>query len=516
MRLIKGKLLLALTAAGVAGTIGNAAAATPLEAYTTHDSLGFVSAPSIHPPHIKANGTASTSKLAPGDFMVSVFKNLAAAGQPMDGQGGPMILNSKLQLLWFHPGPANAYDLNLRTQTFNGKPALSWWQGVISNVGAVTSGEDIVVDQRYHTVATLQGTGGWILSPHEFLVSGHDAWVTANENVPMDLTAEGGPADGVVTDSAVQEYDLTTGKLLYSWSALAHIPLSESRTHPVPGIPWDAYHINAISLVGANEFITSMRNTSAGYLVNRSTGNIVWTLGGNQSSFTFGPGATFSWQHNIELQPNGEVTMFDDACCAVVGPGKFAPPDGPSRGLALKLNTATMTATLAAQYTHNPVLETATQGDAIPLPNGNVIVGWGGQPYFTEFSKAGKVLLDAVFPGPDISYRTYVAQWAGMPTGSPSAAGRTVKGKTTVYASWNGATAIASWTVLGGPSTRKLTKVASRAWRGFETSIKLKRGYRVLKVQALDAHGHVLGRSKTFRSTRVAAKAPPIACGYVC
>jgi hypothetical protein len=501
MKRTKLRLLLALTACagGVFGALQSADAAAPLEAYTTKDSLSFISAPGLHPAHITTTGPVGASKLARGDFMLSTFKNLALT-EPLDGQGGPMILNSKLQVLWFRPGPAYAFDLNLTTQTFNAKPALSWWQGVISNVGTVISGEDIVVDQHYRTVATLQGADGWLLTPHEFLISGHDAWVTANKNVPMDLTAEGGAADGVLTDSAVQEYDLNTGKLLYTWSALAHIPLSDSNTHPAPGIPWDAYHINAIDLVGSNEFITSMRNTSAGYLVNATTSDIVWTLGGKQSSFTFGPGATFSWQHNIELHSNGEVSLFDDACCAVVGGGRFAPPDGPSRGLVLKLDTATHTATLVAQYVHKPTLETATQGDAIPLAGGNVIVGWGGLPYFTEYSNSGKVLLDAIFPGPDVSYRAYVQQWVGTPGGSPSGAARTQGRKTTVYASWNGATQIAGWEVLGGKSSRKLVEVAHGAWSGFETRISLKQSYRVLRVVALDSHGHVLGRSKAFGS----------------
>ena len=46
-----------------------------------------------------------------------------------------------------------------------------------------------------------------------------------------------------------------------------------------------------------------MRNTWAAYLVNIDTGKIEWTLGGKHSSFKFGPGAAFQWQHDVALQP---------------------------------------------------------------------------------------------------------------------------------------------------------------------------------------------------------------------
>jgi Arylsulfotransferase (ASST) len=485
------------------------ALAAPIGAYTTKGAYTYMSVPNLHPPKIQADAPTSSKKLAPGYFMVSNFKNLAMT-QPLAGQGGPLILNSALQPVWFDPTPLNVYSLNLTTQTYQGKPALSWWEGVISNVGAVASGKDIVVDQHYRQVASLTGKDGWVLSPHEFLVRGNDAWVTANRNVPnQNLTAFGGPASAVVTDSAVQEYNLKTGALVASWSALAHIPLSQSQTRPAPGIPWDAYHVNSINTTSNGGFVTSMRNTWAAYRVDNVTrGNIEWTLGGNSSSFKFGSGATFEWQHNVQLQPGGEVSLFDDACCGVIGPGKFAPPFGPSRGLVLKLDTTSHTAALVSQYAHSG-LTTSTQGDTQLLANGNVVVGWGGQPWFSEYSKAGKLLLDARFPNPDISYRAYVQNWVGTPFFPPSGAARKTKSKTMVYASWDGATQVGAWRVLAGPNAKHLATVATRAKTSFETAIGLRQSYKVFKLRALDAKGHVIGTSKAFGVTKPRASNPP-------
>src|ERR1700727_1169891 len=112
-------------------------------------------------------------------------------------------------------------------------------------------------------------------------------------------------------------------------------------------------------------------------------------------------------------------------------------------------------------------------GDTQPLPNGNVFVGWGSEPSFSEFSRSGKLLLQGEFPGPDLSYRATVAQWVGLPLTSPLGAARQTGGDTTVYASWNGATRVASWRVLAGPSASRLAVVATHARSGFETAIPI-------------------------------------------
>ncbi len=65
-----------------------------------------------------------------------------------------------------------------------------------------------------------------------------------------------------------------------------------------------------------------------------------------------------------------------------------------------------------------------------------------------------------------------------------------------MYASWNGATQVASWRVLAGPGASRLTVVASAARSGFETAIAVAQGYQSFEVQALDASGRVIGTSR--------------------
>ena len=266
-------------------------------------------------------------KLAPGYIFTANFYNLNYP--PMIGQSGPLILDSSLQPVWFQPVPENVVASNLSLQTYEGKPALAWWQGVVTNTGATESGEDVVVNQHYQTVATLKAADGWVLTLHELVISGEDAWVTANKNIARNLSNYGGAYNGALIDSAVQEYNLKTGKLLRSWDALHHIPLGDSYASvPTNGFPWDAYHVNAINLTGNGTFLVSMRNTWGAYLIDINTGKIEWTLGGKHSSFKFGPGAAFQWQHDVALAPNSTVTMFDDHCCQLTGGRHLRPGDG--------------------------------------------------------------------------------------------------------------------------------------------------------------------------------------------
>jgi hypothetical protein len=73
---------------------------------------------------------------------------------------------------------------------------------------------------------------------------------------------------------------------------------------------------------------------------------------------------------------------------------------------------------------------------------------------------------------------------------------------TTVYASWNGATEVASWRVLAGSSPTTLAPaVSSVAKTGFETAIPLAAvaAGTYVAVEALDSAGAVIGVSPAVK-----------------
>jgi EmrB/QacA subfamily drug resistance transporter len=490
----------------------------PVGAYTTDGAYSFVTEPTLHPPVIHKDAPTLANRLAPGYILTANFYNLSYP--PLVGQSGPLILDDNLQPVWFQPVPEKVVASNLSLQTYEGQPALAWWQGVVTNTGSTESGEDVVVNRHYQTVARLKGADGWVLTLHALVISGDDAWVTANKNVARNLSVYGGAYNGALIDSAVQEYDLKTGKLLRTWDALEHIPPGDSyATVPTNGFPWDTYHVNALQLSANGTFLVSMRNTWAAYLVDIATGKIEWILGGKRSSFKFGPGAAFQWQHDVAVAPGSSVTaprstitMFDDHCCQLTGGGTSVPATGPSRGLVLDLDQQTRTATLVAQYSSGGEFETEYMGDTEPLAGGNVFVGWGSEPYFSEFTRSGQRLLEGNFPGSDLSYRETLDPWVGLPLTPPVGAARQQGDRATVYASWNGATQVVSWRVLarssssppgaqaGGSHTPagRFSVMASAPKSGFETAIPVARAYPSYEVQALAAGGRVIGTSRPF------------------
>jgi hypothetical protein len=128
-------------------------------------------------------------------------------------------------------------------------------------------------------------------------------------------------------------------------------------------------------------------------------------------------------------------------------------------------------------------------------------MGWGSVPYLSEYDSAGNKLFAAILPGSDLSYRARLEPWVGQPLYPPAGAARRRAGVTTVYASWNGATQVASWTVLAGSTASALATVGSQGYANFETAISVKADGPWFAVTANDAQGHVLGQSATVKRT---------------
>lgn len=474
-----------------AALIFAAPAAESAAASTSSDTYTFVSAPDLHPP--KLDVLEHKAGLARGDFLAAV------KGNANRDQDGPLILDSELQPVWFSN---RNVALAFQQETYEGHPVLVWAQGqaTTGNPGGGHTGIGrqtvIVVDEHYRTVAKLGARSPWNIDAHDVSIVGKDVWVPVDRLAKhRDLARYGGPKDGSVFDVGIQEYELSTGRLLRTWDPLTlgakgGVPLSASK-EPA-GSQWDAYHINAVQALPDGDVLVSMRNTWAVYLINPRTDRIIWTLGGKDSTFKFGKGAKFDWQHDAQLVDPGQGGLGSDVELTVFDNNSSG---GSSQGLILKLNTVTDNATLVAAYRHNPPLSASVEGSMQVLSNGNALVGWGSEPFFSEYSKSGRELLDVRWPGTDRSYRALLTDtWVGTPYYPPSGA---VRG-TTAYASWNGATEVAKWEVLAGPSPGTLRVVATGADTGFETAIKLADTYALYEVRALSAAGQILGTSKSF------------------
>ncbi|HWF36809.1 MAG TPA: arylsulfotransferase family protein [Solirubrobacteraceae bacterium] len=481
-------------------------AASPAAASADLGAWSFQTAPALTPPRVEV--LTSRPGTASGLVFLDPFKDFAVT-TPQVGQSGALVLDNAGDPVWFRPAPAGQEIVDFRTQALFGRPVLTWWQGALILPPATPAGVPepggafYVYDQHYREVKRITARNGFIADPHELILTSRGTAIfPAVKDVAADLSPYGGSATGHYEDNAIQEIDLKTGKLVFSWDMASHIPLSEAEVTPAPAsaVVWDPYHINSIDIDATGHLLISARDTWGLYEISRHDGHVVWRLGGKNSTFAVGKNADFSWQHDARYLPGNEISLFDDSCCSLpLGkPARFA------RGLVLKLSSGRKTATVARSYTHNPGLDVPTQGSMQTLPGGHVFIGWGQQPLYSEYTAAGKLLYDARLPNADESYRTLRLPWVGKPLTRPSIAVRRSGAQAAVYASWNGATAVASWKVLAGPGRRRLAALQTVARHGFETTVRLRSRRVRFEVQALDARGRILGTSALVK----AGKAP--------
>jgi hypothetical protein len=447
----------------------------------------FYSRADLHPPTVTV--TAQSPAVAPGFEFVAPY-----AGA---GQAGPMILDQSGALVWFRPLPANVFATDLRVQEYLGKPVLTWWQGDVS-VHGYGIGEGVIADQAYADIAHVRAGNGVHVDLHELqLTKQGTALVTAYDPILCDLSADGGGSYDGVTDGLLQEIDVKTGLVMFQWTSLDHVAIDETYANArntTAAEPFDFFHINSINLDQDGSLLISARNTWTAYDLDPHSGEILWRLGGKQSSFAMGPGTQTAYQHDPRQLASGAISIFDNGASPAV--------HSQSRGIVLALDGQNATATLQTQIVHPPPLLADSQGDFQALENGDWFVGWGQVPDFSEFSAAGALLFDAHFPTHTQSYRDLRFAWTGTPGNAPAFALRpSAGGGRTVYASWNGATLVGSWRVLSGPSARSLGAIAQVARTGFETPIPLPAGAvgAYLTVQALDAAGQVIGTAQTAK-----------------
>lgn len=102
---------------------------------------------------------------------------------------------------------------------------------------------------------------------------------------------------------------------------------------------------------------------------------------------------------------------------------------------------------------------------------------------------AGDLIHDVRFGVPAstvMSYRAFKQAWTGYPTTVPDFT-VVANGTTNAYASWNGATEVATWSLMGGSSSTALSSISNVTRSGFETTIPVDGTYAYLAAAALSA-----------------------------
>jgi hypothetical protein len=291
--------------------------------------------------------------------------------------------------------------------------------------GGHGSGQFKILDTSFAVVDSFQCGNGYDAELHGFqlLPNGHGL-LFAYDPQPYDLSkvVPGGNPNAIVTGGIIQEVDANKN-VVFQWRTWDYIPLTDSYANLTSNYNFaiDYVHINAIEGDNDGNILFIGRTISAVIKINRSTGEIMWHLGGKENEFTFinehpeNAPEYFVGPHDIRRIANGNITLFDNG-------DRHNPPY--SRAVEYKLNEDSLTATLVWEYRHNPDIYTFAMGSVQRLPNGSTFIGWGsasagGGPVLTEVRPDNTVALEFFYPQGVMSYRAFKFPWAsGLPSAS--------------------------------------------------------------------------------------------------
>ncbi|KAI5118407.1 hypothetical protein M0805_002859 [Coniferiporia weirii] len=439
---------------------------------------------------------------------------------------GPVIYDSTGAPVWMDIAGAFAggacYDLNV--QTYEGEQYLTVWTGAVSTAG-YGSGVGVMLDSTYGVVREVYAGEGLSADLHEFHIptqTNSTALFTAYNPRQENLTAAGLSDDSWFLDATFQEVDIDSGDVVFSWSAFEHLPWW-NETYATPSgstgtgtksSPWDAVHMNSVDKDVDGNYLISCRHFHQLYKIDKDSGDIVWRMGGMRSDFTMGNGTNYEWQHHARWVDNyTTITVFDNAA------SNWDFDEASARGLVLAVDQTNMSVSLTQDL--YPVYReySMSQGDVQLLDDGGYVLGFGSNPWIVEYAPNGTVVWAASI-GPlggsnvngDVqNYRAFkTTTWIGTPHAPPDLA--VSAADASAYVSWNGATEVATWMLVGADAAdtfADFVSISNTSRDGFETRISLTNGSasdegssaqmpNFVAVIALAANGSALGQTGVY------------------
>ncbi|MCU1496489.1 MAG: hypothetical protein JWM47_442 [Acidimicrobiales bacterium] len=450
----------------------------------------FVTRPDLRPPGVTVNVPAEGT--APGYLFATPNNHV-----PTKVDQGVMIYDDSGEPVWFRKVNAGLSG-NAFVGTYDGRPALIWYEGDPPFNPGNYRGEWVVVDQSYRELARIRTGNGYQADIHDLYLTEHGTAYAMAYN-PLICTGVaplvGCTPGAVVLDGVLQEVDLATGLVLWEWHTLDHIDLDDSYLDITLQMV-DYVHINSVGLDTDGDVLMSARSTSALYKIDRETGELVWTFGGKSTDFpnlVGEPNAITGpdFPHHLMARGGNSYSYFDNG----------SRRSGPSRGAVVTLNPGTGTATYTKKLIRDPAVFANTQGSMQGLAGGHELIAWGDHGIVTEYDAGGTAVFDARLTDSG-SYRQFRHGWTGTPAEDPVARATLAGGDTSVSMSWNGDTRTANWRILTGPSPEALAPAATVARTGFETTATIAGSTGWVAVEALDGDANVIGRSVTVEGSR--------------
>ncbi|KAL4967810.1 arylsulfotransferase family protein [Aspergillus stella-maris] len=486
-------LLPALTTASTSTQIPLASASVPPSPWPTHlFRTTNATAPILN--------TTKLGQTAPGYIFIAPSTQTS---------GSPAIYTDDGDLVWLGPeGKTYAYQ----PQMLNGEPVLTFWQG--HNVKGFGYGHIVILDSSYQEIhrVTLPGTENkrFVTATNETFPSYidiHESAITEDGTILItavnvtqsDLTPVGGKKDGWVQDGLVYEIDIATNEILFSWSAVqghlsldyVEFPLGEKGANK--SAPYEYPHLNSVAKYG-DQYLVSSRYMCSIFLLDKD-GEIVWLFHGQKGgSYTLPNNSTskFCFQHDARIKSHTNQGKANESIILSLHNNDSAEKTEVPQlttNLIFNLHPANESATLLSRtFDRQDPVSAVSQGNYQSIlsngtASGHWLVGQGAIPKIEEFDQHGKLVMRSWFGGKIgnattydwSSYRAFRAPWGGKPKGAPGVvACKSDNGqRLDVYVSWNGATDVKGWRVLGGSKKDMNVLKAMVKKTGFETMIAI-------------------------------------------
>jgi hypothetical protein len=266
------------------------------------------------------------------------------------------------------------------------------------------------INTQYNVVNTYSCGNGYLADGHDLrlLNNGHVLLMAYDpEIVDMSHIIAGGNPIATVVGLIIQELD-ENKNVVFQWRSWDHIPITNALHENLSAAFIDYVHGNAIEIDNDSNLLLSSRHLDAITKINRTTGDVIWTLGGVENQFTFiNDTLRFTYQHAVRRVANGNITIFDN--------GDYHTPQL-TRAIEYSLDENAKTATLVWEYRHTPAFYSSYMGYVQRLSSGNTLIGWGGaNPTVTEVTPSGTIVFEMTFPAHIYSYRAYKFDWNGAP-----------------------------------------------------------------------------------------------------
>ena len=342
------------------------------------------------------------------------------------------------------------------------------------------------MDSSYAVIDSFLCGNDFYTDLHELrlLPNGHALLMGIDlEIVDMSVVVPGGNPAARVEGLVIQELDADKN-VVFQWRSWDHFQITDATHEDLTAASIDYVHGNALELDTDGTIMLSSRHMDEITKIDRTTGNIVWRLGGKNNQFTLvGDTLWFSHQHAIRRIANGNVTLFDN--------GNYHDPPF-SRAVEYTLDETQHSAQLVWQYRNTPDSYGVAMGYAERLDNGSTLISWGtGKPDVIEVAPNGSKVMEMSLPASVASYRVFRQAWVPPAVAS---AGPPARGGLSLSQAWpnpfRGAVSLFANLPSSSAISVRVLDVQGRELRGVARTIREGPGaYRV----SVDLTGHETG-----------------------